>query len=106
MLDNLTDSLDNYVRDCYLYKYQIERHKITDCIVKNVSSIILLYNDEKIKDYTSKLALKLDESIHDDILGTNTYVTSQSDIQDMINIRVDIFKNSLIRYIREGPGGS
>ena len=61
-------------------------------------------NDE-LKPYIAKLALRLDDSIHNDMIGINTYVINESDIKDLISTRIEIFKESLIRYIREGPGG-
>ena len=105
LLDNLELTIDNYVRDCFATNQQITRQQITDCIIECTSSILFLNGNDELKPYITKLALRLDDSIHNDMIGINTYVVNESDVKDMISTRIEIFKESLIRYIREGPGG-
>ena len=106
MLDNLDNSLDNYIRDCHACKIPVARDKVTNMITKSAGGIVFLCkNNDEIKKYVTKLSLMLDESLFNDIISTNACITDSSYISDIVGAKVDIFKKSLIRYIREGPGG-
>ena len=51
--------------------------------------------------YNSKVITKLINQIHTDMIGTNTIVNTESSIIDIIDVRVSIYRDSLIKYITE-----
>ena len=47
-----------------------------------------------------KSSVKLCSNIYDDLTGTNVYSTSKGSVSDMITVRVNLFGDTIINYLR------
>lgn len=103
-IDEMTDDIDKYLIDCCNKKGEIlqtviEKY-ITDC---NKSIIIVISQDKdntkRIENKIIKITTDLLQGIHDELIGYDIY--NPSNIVDVINVRVDIYKDSLVKYLIE-----
>lgn len=105
-VDNLEVSIDNYIKECFDTGSQVLQtvmiKKIVDCnkeILYTISRNPEIGND--IRDSITKLSTRLINQIHTDMVGTNTIANTESSIIDIIDVRVSIYRDSLIKYITE-----
>lgn len=102
-IDNMEDSIDNYIKDCFNSNTQILHGKIMEKVVacnREILYTIARDSDKSdIVDKLTQLSTKLVNSIHDDLIGVNTYNYTESSIIDIIDVRIGIYKDSLMEYI-------
>lgn len=105
-VDNLEVSIDNYIKECFDTGSQVLQtvmvKKIVDCNKEILYTISR--NPEigdNVKDSITKLSTRLINQIHTDMIGTNTIANTESSIIDIIDVRVSIYRDSLIKYITE-----
>jgi hypothetical protein len=103
-IDNLEVSIDNYIKDCFVSKQQITQSKIMEKVVDCNKEILYTISrgsevDDEITAKLAKLSTKLVNDIHSDLIGMNTYASAESSVIDIIDVRVSIYKDSLIKYI-------
>lgn len=104
-IDNLEDSLDNYIKECFSSNTQILQTKLIEKIVACNKEIMYTISrdskiDSDIQDNIAKLSTRLANQIHTDMIGVNTIANTESSIIDIIDVRVSIYKDSLIKYIQ------
>ena len=104
-IDNLEVSMDNYIKDCFVSKQQILQTKLMEKVVDCNKEILYTISrgsevDEAIVSKITKLSTKLVNDIHSDLIGINTYASAESSVIDIIDVRVNIYKDSLIKYIK------
>ena len=102
-IDNLNDLVDNYIVKCYdnnseilqtvIFKY------IKDCS-QDILTIIAKDNTstKRIENKLIKLTTDLTNGINNDLIGVDT-INNSTNIIDIINSRIDIFKDSLVEYL-------
>lgn len=104
-IDNMEVSIDNYIKDCFTNNIQILQTKLIEKIVNCNKEILYLIsmdseNTESIQNMITKYSTRLVNQIHTDMTGINTFTSTESSIIDIIDVRVSIYKNSLIKYIK------
>ena len=102
-IDNLEDSVDNYIKDCFASSQQIIQsklmEKVVDCNREILYTIARDYCAEDVKLELARLASKLVNDIHTDLIGCNTYSSKESSVIDIIDVRISFYKDSVIKYI-------
>lgn len=104
-IDNLEVSIDNYIKQCFASGTQITQSSLIEKIVACNKEIVYTISrgssaDTKpIQDKILNLSTRLVNQIHDDLVGTNTFVNSEASVIDIIDVRIGIYKDSLIKYI-------
>lgn len=102
-IDNLENSIDNYIKDCFTSKNQVTQQKILEKIVNCNKEILYTISrgseDDELKSTLAKYATNLMNQINTDMIGINTYSNSESSIIDIIDVRISIYRDSLIKYI-------
>lgn len=104
-IDNLEVSIDNYIKQCFASGTQITQSSLIEKIVACNKEIVYTISrgssaDTKpIQDKILSLSTRLVNQIHDDLVGTNTFVNSEASVIDIIDVRIGIYKDSLIKYI-------
>lgn len=102
-IDNLGDNVDNYVKDCLISKQQITQEKImekiVDCNKEILYTISRNFNTEDVKSQLAKLAVKLVNDIHLDLVRFNIHNSQETSVIDIIDVRIDFYKDSVIKYI-------
>ncbi len=102
-IDNLEDSVDNYIKDCFVSKQQIVQakimEKVVDCNREILYTISRDCNAEEVKLELARLATKLVNDVHTDLIGFNTYTSKESSVVDIIDVRIGFYKDSVIKYI-------
>lgn len=105
-IDNLEDSMDNYIKECFATRSQVLQQKLTEKVVACSREIIYTISrdsnavEEDLKTFVAKTSTKLINQIHTDMIGTNTFANSESSIIDIIDVRISIYRDSLIKYIQ------
>ena len=104
-IDNMEVSIDNYIKDCFTNNTQILQTQLIEKIVNCNKEILYLIsidsdNTESIQNMITKYSTRLVNQIHTDMTGVNTFTSTESSIIDIIDVRVSIYKNSLIKYIK------
>lgn len=103
-IDDLYDNIDNYLQTCCDSNTEI----LQTIIKKHVSScsqeILLIVSQDKtntkrIENKLLKLVTDLMNCINTDLIGFDIY--NPSNIIDLINLRIDIFKDLLVQYLVE-----
>lgn len=110
-VDKMYTDIEKYVENCYKSHTQVLQQRVAELILSCSKDILYTlkarYNDvddESIHDFQNLIAStssKLSTQIHHDMLGMNTYRNSIADVMDLINIRVDIYTDHLVKYIRK-----
>lgn len=104
-IDNLEISIDNYIKQCFASGAQITQSSLIEKIVACNKEIVYTIsrgsdvNIKPIQDKVLHLSTRLANQIHDDLVGTNTFSTNEASIIDIIDVRIGIYKDSLIKYI-------
>ena len=73
--------------------------KVVDCNREILYTISRDCNAEDIKLELARLATKLVNDIHTDLIGFNTYTSKESSVVDLIDVRIGFYKDSVIKYI-------
>jgi hypothetical protein len=104
-IDNMEDSIDNYIKMCYDANRQILQSdimkKIVDCSKEILYTIGKGSNVDisPFQDQVIALSTKMTNQIHDDLSGTNVYQTDLANVLDTIDMRMEVFKDSILAYI-------
>lgn len=102
-VDNMEDSIDNYIRDCFRSNTQvIQRELLTRVQACNKGIAHALAKEDvgdDLKTAIAKESARLVNYIHNDLVGTNTYASKELAILDIIDVRVAYYKDSLIKYL-------
>ncbi len=103
-IDNLYDSIDTYLRTCCDNKEEILQTRITQYITDCSQEIILIVSQDKtntkrIENKLLKLVTDLTNGVNSDLIGLDIY--NPTNIIDLVNVRIDIFKDLLVKYLIE-----
>ena len=107
-VNKMNDEMDKYVINCYTNKQQILQSNVEKIVAKHIKDISYTMK-AKVKDEALtniidemliKNSVKLCSNIHDDLTGTNVYSTSKGSVSDMITVRVNLFGDTIINYLR------
>ena len=102
-IDNLNDLVDNYIVKCYDDKTEILQTVIFDNIKNCTEEILTIISKDtnstkRIENKLIKLTTDLTNGINSDLIGIDTFGNS-TNIIDIINSRIDLFKDSLVDYL-------
>ena len=103
-IDNMEKSIDNYIKECFATDTQILQAKLNEKIVacsKEMLYTISRSSDsaEDIQNKIASMSTRLANQIHSDLVGVNTFANTESSIIDIIDVRISIYKDSLIKYL-------
>ena len=107
-VNKMNEEMDKYVINCYTNRQQILQSNIESIVAKHIKDISYTAR-ARIRDDTLinvidqmliKNSVKLCESIHNDLTGTNVYSTSKGNVSDMISIRVNLFGDTITNYLK------
>ena len=107
-VNKMNDEMDKYVINCYTNRQQILQSNVEKIVAKHIKDISYTMK-AKVKDEALtniidemliKNSVKLCSNIHDDLTGTNVYSTSKGSVSDMITVRVNLFGDTIINYLR------
>lgn len=102
-IDNLEDSINNYIKDCYIKSTQILQSELSKRIVdcsKNISYALKReVSDLDLNDRVIKQSVGLVNALHKDMIGVNTLHDSKASIFNIIDVRLSIFKDGLLDFI-------
>ena len=106
-IDNMENSIDNYIKECFDTNTQITQAKLMEKVVACNKEIMYIIsrgsNSAAVEDISTcmaKLSTNLLNQIHTDMIGVNTWANTESSVIDIIDVRVSIYKDSLIKYIQ------
>lgn len=104
-IDNLEDSIDNYIKECFATDTQILQTKLIEKVVACNKEIMYTISrgsevDSDIQDVITRLSTKLVNQIHKDMVGVNTFINTEASVIDVIDVEISIYRNSLIKYIQ------
>ena len=106
-IDNMENSIDNYIKECFDTNTQITQAKLMEKVVACNKEIMYIIsrgsNSATVEDISTriaKLSTNLLNQIHTDMIGVNTWANTESSVIDIIDVRVSIYKDSLIKYIQ------
>jgi hypothetical protein len=103
-IDVLYDSINDYLKNCSDNKEEILQVKLTKYVTDCCKDIILIVSQDKtnikrIENKLFKLSTDLINGIGNDLVGVDIY--NSSNIIDAVNVRIDIFKDLLVKYLVE-----
>ena len=102
-IDTLEDSIDKYVKDCFAQKRQVLQADIVKFVIACNQQIHYTLSremdDKDLADFLTKQSTTLINQIHTDMIGTNIFVDGESAIIDIIDVRLCLYRDSLIKYI-------
>lgn len=107
-VNKMNDEMDKYVINCYINRQQILQSNVEKIVAKHIKDISYTMK-AKVKDEALtniidemliKNSVKLCSNMHDDLTGTNVYSTSKGSVSDMITVRVNLFGDTIINYLR------
>lgn len=106
--DKMSDELERYVKDCYNFNRQITQNDVQKIIVNHSRDMCytlsvkiedrILY--DKLQQMIIQGSTKFCNDFHQDLVGTSTYHTHIGSTLDMLNIRISIFKDDMLGYLR------
>ena len=106
-IDNMENSIDNYIKECFDTNTQITQAKLMEKVVACNKEIMYIIsrgsNSATVEDISTrmaKLSANLLNQIHTDMIGVNTLANTDSSVIDIIDVRVSIYKDSLLKYIQ------
>ena len=104
-IDNLENSMDNYIKECFASSSQVTQSKLLEKVVACNKEIMYTIsrdsevNSAPVEDKITALSTRLMNQIHDDLVGVNTFANSEASVIDIIDVRIGIYRDSLIKYI-------
>ena len=104
-IDNLELSVDNYIKECFASNTQILQTKLVEKIVACNKEIMYIVsrdseNISDIQEFITKASTKLVNQLHTDLIGINTFTSTDSSIIDIFDVRISIYRDSLMKYIQ------
>lgn len=104
-IDNLENSIDNYIKECFASNTQILQSKLSEKVVACNKEIMYTISRGSeiaidIQQAIVGLSTRLINQIHTDMIGTNTFSTTEASVIDIIDVRINIYRDSLIKYIQ------
>lgn len=106
--DKMHEELERYVKNCYNFNRQIAQNEVQKIIVQYSRDMCytlsvkiednILY--DKLQQMIVQGSTKFCNDFHKDLIGTSTYHTHIGSTLDMLNIRVNIFKDDLLGYLK------
>lgn len=103
-IDDLEDSIDGYIKNCCENNQEILQYELIKKITNANKEILNILskdkiNTKRIENKVVKSSTELIQGIHNDLVGFDIY--NPSNIIDVINVRIDIYKDSLVKYLEE-----
>ena len=103
-IDVLYDNIDNYIETCCNNHSEILQSRINQEITTQTQEILLIVSQDKtntkrIENKLIKLTTDLVNNITNDLIGFD--VNNPINIVDIVNIRIDIFRDLLVKYLIE-----
>lgn len=104
-LDNLEVSMDNYIKRCYDTKAPIDNTCISKIVIDyskemlHIASKDSSIDKQDIEDYIARTSAKLFNEISKDLANTSA-ASTESSIIDIMDVRVKIYRDSLIKYLQ------
>ena len=106
--DKMSDELERYVKDCYNFNRQITQNDVQKIIVQYSRDMCYTLSvkiedkilNDKLQQMIIQGSTKFCNDFHQDLVGTSTYHTHIGSTLDMLNIRVNIFKDGLLGYLK------
>lgn len=103
-IDSLYDDIDAYLQTCCDNQTEILQARLIKLIADCSQEIILIVSQDKtntkrIENKLLKLVTDLTEGINSDLIGFDVY--NPTNIVDMVNVRIDMFKDLLVQYLVE-----
>lgn len=104
-IDNLEDSIDNYIKECFASNTQVLQSKLSEKVVACNKEIMYTISrgselTEDMQQVIVKLSTRLLNQIHTDMIGITTFTSTESSVIDIIDVRISIYRDSLIKYIQ------
>ena len=106
-IDNMENSIDNYIEQCFDTNTQIIQSEFIKRVVSCNKEILCIVSKDSSKLITDdisanliKLSTNLLNQLHTDMVGMNTFTNTKASVIDIIDVRVSIYKDSLIKYIK------
>ena len=106
-IDNMENSIDNYIEQCFDTNTQIIQSEFIKRVVNCNKEILCIVSKDSSKLITDdisanliKLSTNLLNQLHTDMVGMNTFTNTKASVVDIIDVRVSIYKDSLIKYIK------
>lgn len=107
-VNKMNDEMDKYVINCYTNKQQILQSNVDNIVAKHIKDVSYIMKakivDKTLINVIDKMlienSVKLCNNIHDDLIGTNVYLTSKGSVNDMITIRINLFGDTITNYLR------
>ena len=106
-IDNMENSIDNYIEQCFDTNTQIIQSEFIKRVVNCNKEILCIVSKDSSKLITDdisanliKLSTNLLNQLHTDMVGMNTSTNTKASVIDIIDVRVSIYKDSLIKYIK------
>jgi len=104
-LDNLEVSMDNYIKRCYDTKAPIDNTCISKIVIDyskemlHIASKDSSIDKQDIEDYIARTSAKLFNEISKDLSDISA-ASTESSIIDIMDVRVKIYRDSLIKYLQ------
>ena len=103
-INDLYDSVNEYIEDCYKNNKQILQIILKDKISYCSKQILFVLGQDKaynkrIENKLLSLTIDLVNGINNDLIGTN--IQNSTNLIDLINVRIDIFRDLLVKYLIE-----
>ena len=107
-VNKLNEELDKYVINCYTSRRQVLQLDVEKIVAKHVKDISYTMKarvedaslTKLIDEMLIKNSVKLCDSVHDDLVGTNVYSTQQGTTSDMVSVRVNLFGDTITNYLK------
>lgn len=107
-VNKMNDEIDKYVDNCYTSKQQVTQASLQKIITIHIKDISYTarasITDESLSDSIDEMliknSVKLCSDMHNDLIGTNVYSTQKGTIIDMLNVRVDLFGDTITDYLK------
>lgn len=107
-IDNLENSIDNYIKECFDTNTQILQSKLMEKIVACTKEIMYTISRDSnitvksdMHDKLAKMSTNLINQINSDMIGTSTFASTAASVIDVIDVRISIYRDSLIKYISQ-----
>ena len=106
--DKMSDELERYVKDCYNFNRQITQSNVQNIIVQHSRDMCYTLSvkiedkilNDKLQEMIIQGSTKFCNDFHQDLIGTSTYHTHIGSTLDMMNIRLNIFKDGMLGYLK------
>ena len=102
--DDMEDKIDKYLKECCDSKSEILQTQMLKYITDSNKEILAVIskdckNTKRIQNKLAQLATDLVQGINQDLIGYDIY--NPLNIIDVLNVRIDIFRDMLVKYLVE-----